>query len=139
VAAPERPLAGTENRQEWIPSLDVAYTFQSRAKKAVQSRLNGVVTGDGILAKVRSQWIPSLDVAYTFQSRAKKAVQSRLNGVVTGDGGHRCVAGEAGGHTPRPRLSGGVGALGHTDGFRAGGVCTSPWLACPCGVDERGF
>jgi hypothetical protein len=37
---------------EWIPSLDVAYTFQSRSKKAVQSRLNGIVTGDGILAKV---------------------------------------------------------------------------------------
>mmetsp|Transcript_32935 Transcript_32935/g.63262 ORF Transcript_32935/g.63262 Transcript_32935/m.63262 type:complete len:884 (-) Transcript_32935:291-2942(-) len=48
-----RPLAGSvEGRLEWIPSLDMAYTFQSQEKKGVMARMKEVVNGDVICAKV---------------------------------------------------------------------------------------
>ena len=41
-----------QTRQEWIPSLDVAYTFQANAKKGVMGRMKDIVNGDAIAAKI---------------------------------------------------------------------------------------
>lgn len=41
-----------QGRLEWIPSLDMAYTFQSQEKKGVMARMKEVVNGDVICAKV---------------------------------------------------------------------------------------
>jgi len=53
LANPARPMAGTlPKRAEWIPSLDIAYTFQSNEKKSVMKRMAEVVNGDAIVVKV---------------------------------------------------------------------------------------
>jgi hypothetical protein len=40
LANPARPLAGIlPQREEWIPSLDIAYTFQAPKKKNVMARM----------------------------------------------------------------------------------------------------
>eukprot|EP00959_Pyramimonas_sp_CCMP1952_P176463 3687790-Pyramimonas_sp.AAC.1 len=52
LANPARPMAGSlPKRKEWIPSLDVAYTFQSHEKKSVMRRMAEVVNGDAIVVK----------------------------------------------------------------------------------------